>query len=243
MKYGIMQPYFFPYAGYFDLILKTDEWIVFDVVKFTPKTWMSRNVILEPNKGAQYISVPVVKKTAGSLTETLVSDFDFAAEKILRQLRVYERRAPHYEAVVALVEGAFSRFDGGLLRDLNVICLEACCRHLGIDFAPRNCSALDLDFSAVDHAGAWALEISDQLGAASYLNPPGGVDIFRPDDWRARGIGLEFTVMPGLTYPTMDGLPFHPNASMLDCMMWLSPEAIRGHLAALPTKPHPGDVG
>ena len=236
MRLGIMQPYFFPYAGYFDLIIKSDRWVVFDVVKFTRKTWMSRNVILEPNKGHQYVSVAVVRSTADSLTETQVAEFEFAATKVLRQLKVYEGRAPHYDAVRGLVERAFSRFreQGSLLlRDLNVVCLDETCRHLGIPFTPENCSSLDLDFSAVDHAGAWALEIADQLGADSYLNPPGGVGLFRAEDWRARGIELEFTGMPQLTYDT-GNLEFRPNASILDCMMWLTADEIRGHLASRP---------
>ena len=236
MRLGIMQPYFFPYAGYFDLILKCDRWVVFDVVKFTRKTWMSRNVILEPNNGHQYVSVAVVRSTTGSLAETQVSEFDFAATKVLRQLKIYEGRAPHYDAVRELVERAFARCRGQdlvLLRDLNVICLEETCRHLGIPFSPEICSTMGLDFSAVDHAGAWALEIADQMGADSYLNPPGGVGIFRPEDWRARGIELEFTGMPELAYDT-GNLEFRPNASILDCMMWLTAEEIRGHLASRP---------
>lgn len=239
MRLGIMQPYFFPYAGYFDLILKSDEWVVFDVVKFTPKTWMSRNLILEPNKGAQYISVSIDKKTTGVLSETRLSDFSRDAEKIRRQLGIYRKHAPHYGAVVAVVERAFARFEGDLLRDLCVICLQETCAYLDIPFHPRICSELGLDFSRVAQPGDWALEISTQLGADAYVNPPGGVGIFDPAAWDARGVTLSFTEMPNLVYPVGGPFSFRENASVLDCMMWMAPKAIRAHLATRRLNPHP----
>ena len=56
---GIMQPYFFPYWAHFSLIAYTSKWIVFDECQYKPKSWMNRNRILHPNKGWQYISVPL----------------------------------------------------------------------------------------------------------------------------------------------------------------------------------------
>ncbi len=237
MRLGIMQPYFFPYIGYFDVIRKTDQWIVFDVVKYQSKSWMNRNRILEPNKGEQYVTVPVDKSGGRMLSEIPVKDAAGAREKILRQLGVYRGIAPHYDAVSALVEETFSRFGEGLLRDLNVIGLDLTCAYLGIPFSYRICSELDLDYSGVTHAGQWALEISDQLGATSYLNPSGGTAIFRPEEWMARGIDLVFTTMPDFRYPVGGKLAFAPHLSILDCMMWVEPEAIRAYLDSLAIVP------
>ena len=61
MRLGIMQPYFFPYLGYFDLINSTDRWIVFDTVQYIRHGWINRNRILHPNEGWQYIIVPIMK--------------------------------------------------------------------------------------------------------------------------------------------------------------------------------------
>lgn len=239
MRLGIMQPYFFPYAGYFDLIRKTDAWIVFDVVAYRPKTWMNRNRILDPNGQSQYVGAPVDRKSGKLISEICLTDVPRTRDKILRQLEVYRGSAPHYQAVRDCVEGAFARFEGESLRDLNVATLAAACDHLGIDFAPRICSALDLDFSGVDHPGAWALEICRQLGAPAYLNPPGGVDIFRPAEWSANGIDLAFTTMPDLVYDVGRKFEFLPNASILDVMMWNEPDRILAHLDSLPIVPHP----
>ena len=61
MVLGIMQPYFFPYLGYFDLINRCDKWIVFDTPQYIRHGWINRNRILHPQQGWQYIIVPVKK--------------------------------------------------------------------------------------------------------------------------------------------------------------------------------------
>ena len=61
MKVGIMQPYFFPYLGYFDLINRVDKWIVFDTPQYIRHGWVNRNRILHPHQGWQYIVVPLKK--------------------------------------------------------------------------------------------------------------------------------------------------------------------------------------
>ncbi|WP_436644454.1 WbqC family protein [Microbaculum sp. FT89] len=236
MRLGIMQPYFFPYVGYFDVIRKTDKWVVFDVVKYQSKHWMNRNRILEPNKGEQYVTVPVDKRSSRELSDIAVKDPRQAGEKILRQLGVYRHAAPHYDAVHALVEETFASVGEGpvRLRDLNVAGLEKTCAMLGIAFDYEICSGLGLDFSNVQHAGQWALEICDQLGAAAYVNPSGGKAIFKPEDWRARGIDIAFTRMPDFRYEVGGKFTFLPNLSILDCLMWVGAEEVRGYLDTLP---------
>ena len=234
-RLGVMQPYFFPYVGYFDLIRKTDKWIVFDVVKYQSRHWMNRNRILDPNKGEQYITVPVDKASSRQLSDILVKDIVQARDKILRQLGVYAAAAPHYATVCALVEATFEDVGTGSvrLRDLNIAGLARVCRRLGIGFDYRICSDLGLDYSGVQHAGQWALEICDQLHAAQYINPPGGKAIFHAGEWRARGIDIAFTRLPAFEYPVGGKLSFVPDLSILDCLMWVRPDDIRAYLDTL----------
>lgn len=231
MDLGIMQPYFFPYLGYFDLILKTKHWIVFDVVNYRPRHWMNRNRIMEAVKGEQYITVPIDKRSGRRLDEIEVKGLTAAKDKILGQLHVYYNKAPYYEETRELVVTAFDSSSSSLLRDLNIETLKASCARLGINFDYQIVSSMQLDLTNVKHAGQWALEICRQLNASSYLNPPGGKDIFIPEEWQARNIKLHFTKPPEFSYPTHPKLPFKPHLSIIDVFMWNEPSAIMDFLS------------
>ena len=224
---GIMQPYFFPFLGHFDLINRTSKWIVFDVIEFRSRTFMSRNRVLEPNRGEQYISLPVNKKTGPKMSDIRVFEPQVALQKNLGQLRVYQNKAPYYDEVITLIEQAFNSAASDLLRDINVQTVKLACERFGIDFDYAICSELNLDFSNIEHAGSWALEICKQLSANSYLNPPGGRDLFIKGEWDQAGIELYFANPPTMEYETHYKLPFRADLSIVDVMMWNSPESIK----------------
>lgn len=226
-----MQPYFFPYLGYYDLINRTDQWIVFDVVKYAPKSWMNRNRILHPTDGWQYISIPVNKHAGdGAIKDVQILDVGAAHDKIRGQIEHYRKGgAPHFPAVARLVDECFSGLQGNLLRDLNVRSLALVCDHLEITFNHTNLSEMSLALPAIQHPGQWALEISSALGVDAYLNPPGGRDIFRANEWKNRGIQLGFTNLVSFVYPTRH-YTFIEHLSILDVLMWNSPETVKAYL-------------
>jgi hypothetical protein len=228
---GIMQPYFFPYLGYYDLINRTNQWIVFDVVKYAPKSWMNRNRILHPVDSWQYLTVPVDKHAGdGAIHEVSIVDMNAAYDKICGQIEHYRKsRAPYFKAVARLVDECFSAVKSERLRDLNVNSLSWVCDYLGIAFQTSNLSEMDLPLPQITYAGQWALEIASQLGASAYLNPPGGRDIFRPQDWHDRGIHLEFTEMVEFPYAT-GRYQFVAHLSILDVLMWNSPDQVAAYL-------------
>jgi hypothetical protein len=206
MNVGIMQPYFFPYLGYYDLINRTDRWIVFDVVKYTPKSWMNRNRILHPTAGWLYVSVPVKHSEGVTVGDVVLLNKADAHQRTLGQLEHYRNgRAPFFNATRALVDRAFRESPGDKLRDLN------------------------LKLPAIEHPGQWALEISTALGVAEYVNPPGGQGLFPPEEWSERGIKLTFTELMDFRYPVKD-YTFVERLSVLDVMMWNEPAAIKAFL-------------
>jgi hypothetical protein len=230
MNLGIMQPYFFPYLGYFDLINRTDRWVVFDVVQFSRKSWMVRNRILHPGKGWQYIGVAVKKAERDALiSDIVILDAETSLTRILGQLEHYKRSAPNYKAVVDLVRAGFMASAGNRLVDINVATLTSVCEYLGITFDWSICSEMDLDFDSISHPGQWALRVSEQLGATEYTNPPGGRDIFKVEEWYEAEITLQFTEIPNFQYETKPH-EFVPNLSIIDLLMWNPPEAIFDYL-------------
>ena len=220
---GIMQPYFFPYLGHFALIAAVDEWVVFDITQYTPKTWMNRNRILHPSKGWQYITVPLSNSSISIKThEARVLSLADAEANVLGKLSHYKRKAPYFEAVYRLVKEVFeSATDDSLMR-LNVHGLVAVCRYLDIPFKYRICSESNLSLPERLQADEWAPEICRLLGATSYVNPIGGQEIFNLEKFVRRGISLHFAHPRSFVYVTSP-YQFEPNLSILDVLMWTSP--------------------
>lgn len=231
MKLGIMQPYFFPYIGYFALIARTDRWVVFDTVQYIRHGWVNRNRILHPARGWQYILVPLQKHGR----DTTINQIQIAAEqdwrqKILRQLDHYRRRAPFFQQTMDLVEACLSCTAGRLV-ELNTHCLARVCAYLDIPLDMQVFSALDLPLGPVHAPGDWALRIAQTLEADEYINPPGGADLFEPAAFAAAGIQLTIQQPIEHSYPT-PGYSFEANLSIIDVLMWNSPESVRRVLYA-----------
>jgi len=223
---GIMQPYFFPYLGHFSLIAAVDEWIVFDITQYTPKTWMNRNRILHPSTGWQYITVPLSNSSISIKThEAKVLNLPEAKANILGKLSHYKKKAPHFEAVHALINEVFDSASDDSLVHLNVRGLGAVCRYLDIPFNYRICSELNLPLPEKLGPGEWALEICSLLGATSYVNPASGQGIFDPAEFARRGISLFFAQPTEFAYKTAP-YQYEPYLSILDVLMWNPPEVV-----------------
>ncbi len=225
-----MQPYFAPSLGYFDLISLCDEWVVFDVTDFRPKSWMVRNRILHPSSGWQYIKAKTGKVHRG----TPIREVRLAPERdwrdlILRQVEHYRRKAPYFDDTFQLLEGCLQA-DTDSLAVLSTHILSQVCRRLDIPFSHSFFSEMDLSIGPIEGPGDWALRISEAMGATEYVNPPGGRDLFNPDAFARAGITLIIREFDELRYEPR-GYEFIPMLSVVDVMMWCSVSTIREHLA------------
>jgi len=230
VKLGIMQPYFFPYFGHFALIAAVDEWIVFDVTQYTPKTWMNRNRILHPKQGWQYLNVPLVNSSISIRThEARVLDPAGAQASILGKLTAFRRHAPFHARVSELVRAAFAGAADDSLCALNVSSLRTVCDYLGIPFSYRICSQLGLEFPDEMDAGDWAPFVCNALGATGYVNPAGGRALFEPAAFARIGVALEFADVAEFAY---EPAPFRyePHLSIVDVLLWNAPERVAAAL-------------
>lgn len=231
LRLGIMQPYFFPYAGHFALIAAVDEWIVFDITQYTPKTWMNRNRVLHPKEGWQYLSVPLAQSSIHIRTaDARLQDPAACRASLLGKIEHYRRRAPYFAAVRRLLEQAFDTAADRSLVQLNVAGLGAVCAYLGIPFRHRIASALGLDLPPDLGAGDWAPEIAGRLGATGYINPDSGRALFDTAAFASRGIALQFAQWAPLAYEPAAPYRFEPHLSILDVLMWLPPDRVRAAL-------------
>jgi WbqC-like protein family len=226
MKLGIMQPYFFPYLGYFALIAKTDAWVVFDVSQYTPKSWMNRNRVLHPAAGWMYVTVPLKGSSRNmAIHEARVADRDRTHRSVLGKLSHYRKQAPNYLNVCSLVDQTFEGLIDDSLVQLNINGLRTVCTYMGIPFSYQIASEMDISISPVTHPGGWAPAISGSLEADEYINPIGGRALFDSAEFAANGVALSFLDMPTLVYPT-GNFAFVPDLSILDVLMWNEPESV-----------------
>ena len=107
MKLAIMQPYFFPYIGYFQLMNVVDKWVVFDNIQYIRHGWVNRNRILSPNleKEWQYILIPLDKHAKEALIYDIkIINSNRWKDEIIGKLSYYKRiRAPYYYQIIDLI--------------------------------------------------------------------------------------------------------------------------------------------
>lgn len=229
MKLGIMQPYFFPYLGYFDLINCVDQWIVFDTAQYVRHGWANRNRILHPKEGWQYIIVPIKKHSRGTpIKEVKIANEQRWKQRIVGQLQHYRKKAPRFSETMSFIGDCLSLEEDSLSR-MNVFILENVCAYLGIRFDYRFFSEMDLELGPVEEPGDWALRISEALCADEYVNAPGGVGLFDEQKFRDSNIKLTIRKLVTFEYPCT-GYEFIPHLSIIDALMWNEPERIKQYL-------------
>lgn len=227
MKLGIMQPYFFPYLGYFALIKYTDRWIVFDNVQYIERGWINRNRIINPTKPEDmYISIPLKNHHREVLIkDVLISNNENYKEKILAQIwDAYKKRGNYFNSVYKIVEKVLSLKTRNLT-ELNIYALKMVSEYLNIPFNYEVFSNMNLDIDEVHNSGEWALNISKALNADTYVNPPGGMSLFDKKIFRENNINLEFLKVNLKPYNQKKAF-FIEGLSIIDVMMFNSVKEI-----------------
>ncbi len=219
-----MQPYFFPYAQQLRHIAQCDRWIVFDTPKFSRKSYVTRNRILNKQSGWSYINVPVAKGASrGSIKDAGLGSVGWRAD-LLDALRIYEHSAPYYRVTIEFVQTCIAD-DHETIADLNTFCLSSLCVLLNIDTRIDVLSQMPVELPDAMAPGEWACHISKEIGARIYSNAPGGRSLFDPEVYRRAGIELEFYEPCELLYET-PGFEFVPDLSVIDTLMWIGPGAL-----------------
>lgn len=228
MKIGIMQPYFFPYIGYFQLIKSTDCWVVFDTPQYISKGWINRNRILHPDqlKEWQYITVPTQKhKLNEKINQVIINENIRWRERIMGQLTSYKKKAPYYSDVMDLIAEVLA-YKTKKMSSFLINSLDQTCQFLGLNLNYTVLSEMELNIVNVEHPGQWALRISSSLRADEYINPPSGYTIFDHSEFIENDIKLSFLKPSLSTYVQRRG-GFIPALSIIDVMMWNDVPAIQ----------------
>lgn len=226
MKIGIMQPYFFPYIGYFQLLNMVDKYVIYDTAMFSNNKWGFRNRILI-NGEPGFFRIKTLKASQNKqFNEIKISNDIETKEKIIHNLEYSYAKAPHYSEVMPMLE-QFMMADYDNLSEYNVESNRLICNYLGIKTQILLFSELDYDIEQKRQYRIF--DVCKILGGNEYINAIGGTELYDFEEFRENGIELAFLKTGDIRYPQFGG-EFVPNLSIIDVMMFNSVPEIQDML-------------
>jgi len=223
LKLGIMQPYFLPYIGYWQLMNAVDQYVVYDDVNYIKGGWIGRNRILV-NGAPKYFNLPLLGASPNKLIrEVVVNPNPAERGKAVRQIEAAYKKAPHFAAVMPLLEEIMS-CEKESVADFLMESFHVIGEYLGIRTELILSSQLNKDCSL--RGQEKVLAICQLLGASEYYNAIGGQELYSREAFAKQGIDLRFLKTGDIAYPQF-GESFEPHLSILDVMMFCSQEEIR----------------
>lgn len=228
MKLAIMQPYFMPYVGYFQLIKASDMFVAYDDVTYIKQGWINRNNLLM-NGVAHKFTIPLSNGSSNVLIkDVLISakSFDQWKKNFYKTLMSSYRKAPEYNHVMELMDQILSKVPV-YIADLAIQSIQETLTYLGIPKSIYKSSEIcnNTDLSSQQRV----LDICQQVGADVYINPLGGQELYSKDVFKEYNLELFFIKPNNIVYPQFKN-EFVPWLSMIDLLMFNSPEEIQGML-------------
>ncbi|KAB2847252.1 MAG: WbqC family protein [Melioribacteraceae bacterium] len=215
-KIAIMQPYIFPYIGYFQLINAVDKFVLYDDVNFINKGWINRNRILLNGKDYLF-TIPCEKASQNKLiNEVEVKQEEKAVEKFLKTIKSSYNKAQFFTNVYEIIEKVF-QFDKMLISEFAYKSIYSVMNYLGIEkeivFSSKEYSNREL--KKADRL----IDICRQENCTNYINSIGGKDLYDKKYFEQNGISISFLKTENIEYNQF-GNPFVPNLSIIDVLMF-----------------------
>lgn len=219
----IMQPYLFPYIGYFQLMKAADEFVVYDNIEYTKKGWFNRNRILVNGKDS-FITFPLRK---GSdflhVKERFLSEtWPEERIKLLNRIKEAYRKAPYFSDTFSLIEEIL------LFNEHNLFAFTFNSLIKLKDYLNLTCTLVISSSIPIDHSlksEDKVIAICKERGANSYINPSGGLDLYKKDRFNNEGISLGFLFPSEIIYNQFNN-EFVPWLSIIDVLMFNSRDHI-----------------
>jgi len=211
---GIMQPYFFPYLGYFQLISAVDEFVIYDNIKYTKKGWINRNRFILNGQPA-YFSIPLQNGSDSlDINQRLISS-DYSASRFINQLSEAYRKTPFFEETLPLIESVAHQPQRNLFTFLHAGLL-ATCQHLLLP-TPLLVSS-DIELASALKGQARVIGLCQARRATRYINPAGGMDLYDDAHFASHGLTLRWLQAGLPSYAQPRAPAFVPALSILDVL-------------------------
>ena len=220
MIVAIMQPYFIPYIGYWQLINMVNTFVIYDDVNFTKGVFVNRNNILH-NNTSQLVTLQLI----GASQNKKINEISVGnnSKKILKTIKHNYSKAPYFKETYLLMENMFANNEDNLSKFLGNS-LQIISTYLEINTRFLYSSKINNNKSL--KAQDKLIEISQLLSATDYINTIGGVELYEKDDFKKAGINLSFIKTTNVEYKQYKN-QFVQNLSIIDVMMFNSKEEIR----------------
>jgi hypothetical protein len=232
---AIVQSSYIPWKGYFDLIRRVDEFILYDDAQYTKRDWRNRNRIKSAN-GPLWLTIPVEVKGQylQAIKNTRISDPRWN-ERHWRSIQASYARAPHFAAYKAVLEELYLGCTSASLSEINFRFLSRLCALLSID--TRLSWSMDYTIAAAEKT-ARLVELCRQAGATGYLSGPAARAYVEPLLFENAGIELTFMDYSGYAEYRQLHPPFDHHVSVIDLLVHTGADAL-SHLLPWPAINHP----
>ncbi len=225
MKLGIMQPYFMPYIGYWQLMAAVDTYVIYDNIQYTKKGWFNRNRILQNGEDV-YVTIPLRKDSDFlNVNQRSIAD-SFDRIKLLNQIKSNYHKAPFFLNIYPLIENIIMYPKYNLFDYLfNSISLVK--EILSINTKLIVSSTIDIDHSLKGKDKVLAM--CKSMHATEYYNSFGGIDLYNKSEFNDAGINLKFLQANLKEYSQLKN-KFVPGLSIIDVLMFNSLEQVHSML-------------
>ena len=229
MKLAIMQPYFFPYIGYYQLMNAVEEFIIYDNIKFTKKGWINRNRILVEGQD-KYITLPLKNDSDYlNINERYLADnWNMQRKKLMNRISQSYKKAPFFKTVFPLIE-TIILFEEKNLFNFLFNAIKRTKEYLDINTVLSISSQIPLNHEL--KAEEKVIGICKAKKASVYINPVGGLDLYSKSNFKNNNICMQFLKLAQINYNQFH-YPFVPSLSVIDVMMFNDKERIKSFLAA-----------
>jgi len=226
-KVAIMQPYLFPYIGYWQLINAVDIFVIYDNIQYTKKGWFNRNRILMNGKDMLF-SLPL-KKDSDYLDvheRYLSESAGQAIKKLEAQIQAAYRKAPFFDEIFPLIKECLHYDEKNLFKYI-YHSIELINDYVGIDTNIIVSSGINIDHDL--KSDKKVLSICKEMKSDIYINPIGGLDLYDKSIFSDHGIELFFIKSREIIYPQLTN-EFIPSLSIIDVLMFNSKDKVKKYL-------------
>ncbi|GGB08612.1 WbqC family protein [Puia dinghuensis] len=215
MRLAIMQPYIFPYIGYYQLINAVERFVIYDDVNFINRGWINRNNILVNNKACLF-TIPLKDASQNRLIRDIELSAGAGNAKLLKTIEQAYKKAPEFRQVYPLISDILQS-NAGTIGELAWLSLRSVAEYLGMatEFIRTSSDYNNSHLKAQERI----LDICTKEKAHHYINPIGGMEIYSRELFQDSGIKLNFIRTLPLAYPQFNN-EFISNLSIIDVLMF-----------------------